>query len=756
MERRPRQPTIYALLLATAWLCLPASSVASAKAGHVFSALRSAPTSTDLPLGASGDTTSNIGNMRPMLAYPTLRLDEREPREAQPPEASGVPPAPLQRSELSDFEILVQQTLGRPLRTFGDDLFADGSRGYEPVERTSVPGDFVLGPGDEIYIRAWGSVDIDYRATIDRGGAITIPKVGEVSLAGLRFANLRDHLRAAIGRSFHGFELSVSLGQLRSIRVYVTGFALAPGSYTVSALSTLVNVLFHAGGPDKAGNLRAIELWRSGKRVATVDFYDFLLHGRHDNALRLMPEDVLHIPALGGEVAIAGAVNRPAIYQVNSGETLGDLIGFAGEPSVIASQHRVVLERIGDDGRRFVAEHPLSDATRQLPLQSGDLVLIQPVSPRFANAVTLRGQVAQPLRHEWRPGMRVSDLLPSSKALVSPQYWIARNEKSQVVDLLDDQPASGFNPDFPDINWEYAAIERIDTANLATRLLPFHLAKAVLARDPLHDLELQPGDKITVFALKDFRTRNAQKPRFVKIEGEVAQAGIYPVDAGETIDDVISRAGGITGDAYLFGLELMRESVRRQQERRVGEAIDQLEQDYQRHLIDRSRNVLSGDLSLAISPEAAAIQGLIGKLRAAKPTGRIVLELDSDINAATELPLLTLDDGDTIYVPPMPATIEVVGAVFRQGSFLHANERVRDYVERAGLLPTADARNIYVIRPDGSFSLASRRLDLRPGDTIIVPEKVDRQTAVRRLKDWTQVLYQFGLGAAGIHLLDVF
>jgi hypothetical protein len=147
---------------------------------------------------------------------------------------------------------------------------------------------------------------------------------------------------------------------------------------------------------------------------------------------------------------------------------------------------------------------------------------------------------------------------------------------------------------------------------------------------------------------------------------------------------------------------------------------------------------------------------LIGKLRAAKPTGRIVLELDSDISAATELPMLTLDDGDTIYVPPLPATIEVVGAVFRQGSFLHATERVRDYVERAGLLPTADARNIYVIRPDGSFSLASRRLDLRPGDTIIVPEKVDRQTAVRRLKDWTQVLYQFGLGAAGIHLLDVF
>jgi protein involved in polysaccharide export with SLBB domain len=757
VERQHRQHGPYATLLALlVALALALPALAADGTADLFSALNAAPVDTDLPLGTQGEATSIARGLRPAPVYPSLRLDAREPRDRQQPEAAVTTVMPESFTDASPFELLVQQTLGRPLPSFGAELFGRDAPGFEPIEQAIVPADFVLGPGDEVYIRAWGSVDIDFRATIDRAGAITIPKVGEIPLAGVRFGNLREHLRAAIARSFRGFELSVSLGQLRSIRVYVTGFARAPGSYTVSSLSTLVNVLFHAGGPDKAGNLRAVELWRSGERIASLDFYDFLLSGKHDNELRLLPEDVLHIPALFGEAAIAGAVNRPAIYQLRAGERLGDLLDFAGGPNVTASAHRVVVERIGSDGERFVEEHVLTASTLDLPLMSGDLVLLQPVSPRFSNAVTLRGQVAQPLRHEWQPGMRVSDLLPSSEALISPKYWVSHNEKYQTVTLLSGTPATEFDPDFPDINWEYASIERIDPASLVTRLLPFHLGKAVLERDPAHDLALLPGDQISVYALDDFRTRSAQRPRFVKLEGEVARAGTYPVEAADTLGDLIVRAGGLTNDAYLFGLELKRESVRSQQERRIDEAIDQLEQDYQRHLIDRSRNVLTGDLSLAISPESAAIQNLISRLREAEPSGRIVLELDGDIRSTAELPLLSLDNRDTIYIPPVPATIEVVGAVFRQGSFLYADDDVAEYVDKAGPLPTADQRNIYVIRPDGSFSPASRRLDLRPGDTIIVPEKVDRQTAVRRMKDWTQVLYQFGLGAAGLHLLDVF
>ncbi|NNF15268.1 MAG: hypothetical protein HKN70_00910, partial [Gammaproteobacteria bacterium] len=382
-----------------------------------------------------------------------------------------------------------------------------------------------------------------------------------------------------------------------------------------------------------------------------------------------------------------------------------------------------------------------------------DLVLVQPLSPRFQNAVTLRGHVAQPLRHEWRPGLRISDLLPSSEALLSPTFWLTRQSRNQVIELLNNRPDTSVGVQRSDINWEYAAIERIDPLTLRMELLPVHLGKAIIEREPAHNLELRPDDQLTIFSLNDFRTRTAQKPHFVRVEGEVQRAGIYTMNPGETLTDVISRAGGLTGDAFLYGIELQRDAVRQQQRLRINEAVDQLEQDYQRHLIERSRNVLTGEMSLAIPPEAVAIKTLITRLRAVAPTGRIVLDVNPAIRNAAELPDLVLADGDSIYVPSQPATVEVVGAVFRQGSIIYSRSPVRHYIDKAGLLATADRRNLYLIRLDGSFHRVKRGTRLNPGDTIIVPEKVDRESTVRRIKDWTQVLYQFGLGAACLALL---
>ena len=735
------------LTLLVGWVPL----MVTANPADMVAALQAAPTGNDLPLGQQESAGSlGAGRLRPQLSYPTLRMDNREPRQNQiavaPPEVSFPDAAP----GFSDFQMLVSQTLGVNLPRFGHNLFADNVRGFEPIDPALIPPDFVLGPGDEIYVRAWGSVEIDFRATITREGSISLPKVGEISLAGIRYGDLATHLEASLGRIYQGFELSVSLGQLRSIRVYLTGFVRTPGTYTVNSLTSLVNALFFAGGPSFAGDLRQIELRRSGELLTRFDFYDFLIRGDYDNDLRLQPGDVIHIPPMLGEVAIAGAVNRPAIYQLQSGDKLSDLISWAGGLGVTAATHRIVLERISD-GQRLVEELPLTPATKSLQLLPGDLVLIQPLSPQFSNAVTLRGNVAQPFRHEWRSGMRVSDVLPSTEALISPGYWASRNRDSQLIELLSSESDTNLDTSFPEINWEYAIVERVDRQTLRTKHIPFHLGKAVKQRLPEHDLVLQPEDKITVFSLRDFRTPIADRKRLVRIEGEVQRAGYYEVEPGAGIADIIEMAGGLTGDAYLYGTELRREAVRQQQRLRINEAIDQLEQDYNRHLIDRSRNVLSGDLTLSIAPEADAIRNLISRLRDADPSGRIILELeDASIASAEQLPDFPLDDGDEIYVPPKPATIEVVGAVFRQGSFLHAStDRITDYIENAGLLNTADSRQIYLIRPDGSFEQARNRTRLSPGDTVFVPEKTDRQRTVRRLKDWTQVVYQFGLGAAG-------
>ncbi|MEN7341428.1 MAG: SLBB domain-containing protein [Pseudomonadota bacterium] len=739
------------VLLATA---LFATDIANAQSTNErYQALKNAPLTTDLPVANDG-----LGSMEMPaggdITYPTLRLDVREPRKVQSP--TEAPKLELPAPSESPFHRLVEQTLGFKLPVYGASLFADASRGFDPVTDIAVPDDFVLDSGDEVYIRAWGSIDLDVRVTIDRNGVISLPKVGEIPLRGVRYGELKSHLEAAIGRAFHSFELSVAMGQLRSVRVYVTGFARVPGSYTVSALSTPMNVLFYAGGPDAAGDLRRIQWLRDGEVLLEADFYEFLNAGQFKHSLRMRTGDVLHLQPMHGEVALAGAINRQGIYQLAKGETLAQLLAHGGGLSVVATKHRIVMERISTDGQRVVEEFVLDEAALQRPLQKGDLVLVQPISPQFQNAVTLRGHVAQPLRHEWRDGMRLSDLLPDAEALISPNYWIRRNEQRQVAELITTAADTGLRIDFPDINWEYAVIERTNPNTLRTSLIPFRLGDVVNQRNPIEDHLLQPGDRVTVFSLKDFRVRRDATRRFVRIEGEVARAGVYPVGPNDTIEDALRMAGGLTDAAYLYGLEMSRTSIRERQRKRIDESIDQLEQDYYRHLIERSRNVLTGDLTHSIMPEAAAIRGLIEQLRESEPNGRIVLELDDEITSTSALPRLNLEDGDVLHVPSVPPTIEVVGAVYRQGSFIYNGTKLKGYLQNAGLLEVADTRNVYVIRPDGSFRQVTRGLRIRPGDTVIVPEEVDRERTVRRIKDWTQVLYQLGLGAAGLNLLEVF
>jgi polysaccharide export outer membrane protein len=725
-----------------------------ASTSSAFDTLTGESTSNDLPEESTGSSTSVTRTLRPTLGYPTLRLDNSSPRPAPRTDALPPPAAPSAQS-MSDFGHMVQQTLGVPLPIFAVNLFQQSPENFSAIDQVNVPPDFVLGPGDDIVIRAWGSVDIDYRTTIDRSGSITIPKIGEVALAGVRYADLRAHLLGALHRSFHGFDLSVSLGQLHSIRIYVTGFARAPGTYTVNSLSTLINAVFTAGGPGPVGDLRRVELRRADKVIATIDLYSFLIDGSRVGDQRLLPEDVIYIPPVAALAAIAGSINSAAIFQLTDSDKLRDLIRYAGGLSTTASAQKVMMERVDAGNSRTVEEFPLDDAALDLSLRAGDLVVIEPISPRFDNSVTLRGHVAQAIRHSWKPGMRVSDLIPSTAALVEPGYWISHNAQTQAVDLLASPPKLSFRPDFPNINWEYAMIERIQPLSVSVDLIPIQLGKAVRDRDPQFDLELQPGDTLTIYSNADFRTPLAQNNRFVRVEGEVLRAGIYSMGPDESLSDLIAKAGGLTSNAYLFGAELTRLSVRAAQNTRLAAAIDRLEQDYDRHLIERSRNVLSGDLSTPIPTEGDAIHGLLAKLRELKPTGRIVMGLDPRLVTVSTLPLLAVEDGDSLYIPPNPHTVEVVGAVYQEGSSLYRKGlTMRDYIRSAALIQTADPKASYVVRPDGSVSTHRDDLELVPGDAIVVPERIDRESTVRALKDWTQILYQFGLGAAGLRILS--
>ncbi len=699
----------------------------------------------------------------------------------------------------TEFQEFAASSLGRRLPIYGYNLFDRVPSTFAPVDRIPVTDDYVIGPGDEVLIRAWGQIDVDSRLVVDRGGEVFLPKVGTLSVAGLKYQQLPEYFRAAIGRVFRNFDLTVSLGRLRSIQVFVVGQARRPGNYTVSSLSTLVNALFASGGPSVSGSMRHIQLKRNNLVVTEFDFYDLLLKGDKSKDARLLPGDVIYIPPIGPSIAMAGSVNVPAIYELRDGTTLASAVEMAGGLATTADGQKAVVERIENHGTRRVEEFPLDGQGWERSLKDGDVVRIFSLSPRFQNAVTLRGNVAHPGRVEWHSGMRLRDLIPNQEALVTRDYWNATNagahpdlprntpvtrdywnatnagthsdhppdtDVTRTADMtrpIDVTPTTDITRTAPEINWDYAVIQRLNPQDLTPRLVPFALGKLVIEGDEQNNLALEPGDTVIIFSQNDLAVPLGKKSTFVRLEGEFGTAGVFRAERGETLRHLVERVGGFTPNAYLYGAEFTRESVRVEQQKGLDQMIETLEQDI-------SRNTLANS---SVTPEEVADhhakleaqRQLVEKLRQVKATGRVVLDLRPGANGLGDLPAIALENGDRLLVPSRPSTVAILGAVYNKNSFLYRRgERVDGYLKRAGG-PTRDADRdrMFLIRADGS--VLSRQsvkglwnggfssLLLMPGDAIVVPERLNRGSTLRSIRDWSQVFSQFALGAAAINVL---
>lgn len=780
----------------------------------------------------------------------------RELRQRLPPE----PP--------TEFQRFVAETTGLALPVYGADLFRNVPSTFSPNGLGPVTSDYVVGPDDELRIRIWGQITYSGNLRVDRSGDIYVEGVGAIHVAGLPFSALDQHLRSAISRVYRNFDLSVDMGRIRSIQVYVSGQARRPGAYTVSSLSTLVSAIFASGGPSLQGSLRHIELKRDGKTISDFDLYALLIHGDKSKDVRLLPEDVLYIPPAGPQVAIAGSVNTPAIYEMRGDETVADLLDAAGKTTAVASNARISLDRIAGRQRREAMEIGMDSAGLATKVADGDIVRVFSIVSAYQKSITLRGDVANPGRFSWHDGMRLSDLIPDKDSLMSRDYWwkrshlglpspefeplvskIGRNPNAPDPDrdqftsaasqealtralkpepddrsqyqqnqsATDQDFRSGPPQDFdsqqsrgatggslasqgennrnlsgqqpssqrtqmqgrqpppertevrlaaPEIDWSYAVIERLDPQTLKTSLIPFDLGKLVLNHDASQDLPLQPGDSVTIFSQNDIRVPLEQQTKYVELEGEFVHAGIYSVAPGETLQDLIRRAGGLTGNAYLYGAEFDRESTRILQQQRIDEYVNRVDLDAERGALAISSSATSSAGSQNSTTAARANeQDLINRLRQIRATGRIVLEVRSDSKGIDELPAISLENGDRFIVPPMPATVNVVGAVNDQNSFqFRPHGSAGRYLLLAGGPDRdADRGHIFVIRADGS--VVSRQsvkgpwgnrfaeLRLNPGDTIVVPDKTLRPTALRGLLDWTQIFSQLALGAAAVNIL---
>ncbi len=341
----------------------------------------------------------------------------------------------------SEFQKFVETSTGRLLPVFGADFFAETVDSASQLDNVPVTADYVVGPGDELMVRAWGAIDVDYRATVDRTGQINLPKVGSFTVAGVRAADLEKQLRAQIGRLYTNFNLSVSLGQLRAVKVFVVGPAQRPGVYTLPSQSTLLSAVAAAGGPGPNGSMRRISLRRDGRVVSELDVYDFLVQGDKSKDVQLAAGDVIVLRPVGPRVAVSGALDNAAIYELKGREEpLAEVLRYAGGKPVLASPNRVQLERVDPSQRaaRFVEELRLDAAGLAKPLRDGDVLTLLAISPEFANAVTLKGHVAQPLRYPWRPGMRIRDLIPDKEALITPGFYRRKNLLVQVIEPDDE------------------------------------------------------------------------------------------------------------------------------------------------------------------------------------------------------------------------------------------------------------------------------------------------------------------------------
>ena len=718
------------------------------------------------------------GNLSPdgaPTAIPTVVLDDnQQPTPPPPPKTQKLPEQQTtiprtKTAELSDFQQMVATSLGQTLPIYGMSLFEDVPSTFAPVDRVPVTADYVIGPGDELLIRAWGQIDLDVHARVDRNGAVYIPKVGNLNVAGLKYEQVQSFLKSHIGRIYQNFDLNVSMGELRSIDVFVVGQAKRPGRYTVSSLSTLANAIFASGGPAPSGSMRNIQLKRGTRVVTDFDLYDLLLKGDKSKDVVLMPEDVIYFPPVGPQIAMGGQVNNPAIYELKGPTSLGTALQLAGGMSTTAYGEKVYVEQIKHREDRGIAEIKLDDIGLAHPLEDGDVLNFTLISPRFVDAVTLRGNVATPGRYPWHEGMRITDLIPNREFLITREYWNQQN----AINLQMQTSGSRMNGELndvkrnaPEINWDYAVIQRMSKQDLSTELVPFNLGKAVLQHDESANLVLEAGDIVTIFSQADLRVPREQQTKLVRLEGEFSSAGIYRAQAGEGLRGLVAQAGGLEPSAYLYAAVFTRESTRVQQQERLDLVIAQMERDLARQAAVNAQNAKSADEANAAKATQEAQRENLARLRQLKADGRIVLNLHPNDTGVEAIPDIPLEDGDELYVPSRPIIVSVVGDVYNQGSFLQQpGKTVSNYLRNAGG-PTraADKGKIFVVRANGAvvskdaasgfWSGGFDSMVMMPGDTVVVPEQLNPGAALRNFREWSQILFNFGLAAAAIKVLS--
>ncbi|CAB5101441.1 Capsular polysaccharide biosynthesis/export periplasmic protein WcbA; Capsular polysaccharide export system protein KpsC [Olavius algarvensis associated proteobacterium Delta 3] len=736
------------------------------------------------------------------------------------------------------FAGTLPEEISEPLEQFGYAGFEVDIISFTPLENVPVGDDYVIGPDDNFTIFLWGKVEQKYDVTVNRDGAIDLPRLGMVQVSGLTFAELKSLLSGKFKEYYPDFQISLTMGRIRSIQVFVVGQAKFPGSYQLSSLSTMVTAVFAAGGPRKNGSLRDIRLIRNGQMIESLDLYEFFLEGDMRKDKRLRTGDIIFFPVIGPVVGVAGNVKRPAIYEIREGEILQDAIDLAGGVLAIGHLQNVVVERIEEHQRRIVRSFNISVEKQTIKdfttvLKDGDLVKIFPVHQVTEKVVYLKGHVKYPRSYEFRSNMRVSDLIPSYEALL-PEPYLPKAEIVRLVppdyhpelvqfdlgkmlegDVTEDLRLQDRDQVIVFDRWEkkempevfirgevknpgkyrlfenmtvrdlifqagnfterafmeHASVSRIIPGNKRTEnlVIPFSPEKAMRG-ETKDNVELSPDDSVYIRMIPLYRQALERK---VTLEGEFRFPGEYSYSEGERLFDVIQRAGGLTEEAYPAGAVFLREEAREMQQRRINEYINKLEEEiFAQSSLQASAALEQKDVAIA-QQELANQKELLNKLRTTRPTGRMIIDLEALMAIPTSQKNFRLMPGDRLTVGSRPDFVNVLGEVFNPNAiFVEKGKTVRHYIDFVGSTTrTADRGQMYLVKANGRvfsnaqssfmgfagwdseekrFSTGSfNKIPVAPGDTIIVPKRLDEGKALRKTVQITQILFQIAF-AAGV------
>jgi len=723
------------------------------------------------------------------------------------------------------------------LKPFGYELFEHAPSTFAPVTNVPVPADYVIGAGDELQVQLYGgNQNRTLRLEVQRDGRISFPELGPISVGGQSFNEVRSNIESRVERQMIGVRASVSMGDTRSIRVFVLGEARRPGSYTISGLGTITSALFAAGGVKPIGSLRNIQLKRRGIVVRAFDLYDMLIRGDSTDDAKLLPGDVVFIPPVGPSITAEGEVRRPAIYESKNETTLQQIVELAGGLTAEADTSKASLTRIDENRQRVVLAVDLTrPAAAPVGVRNGDVLHISRLKPTLDSGVVVEGHVFSPASYAYRDGLRLSDVIRSVDELkpnADINYLLIRRElppnreitvTSADLGVALGQPGSpadvllmprdrimvfdresgreriirpllvelrtqstfarptelvtvdgkvrvpGDYPLEPGMTVKdliraggslldsayggKAELTRYRVVNgdmRRTQQIEIDLA-AVLRGDPAANVLLEPFDNLSIKQVPEWSSQD-----HVMLVGEVRFPGRYSIRRGETLGSVLLRAGGLTELAFPEGSVFTRDELKEREQKQLDVLATRLQNDLSTLALQgAAANQAQAGTALSVG------QSLLTQVRASRAVGRLVIDLPRMLRAQAGSPGdVILRDGDRLIVPKFQQEVTVIGEVQTSTSHLYRPELARDdYISQSGgVTRRADRDKIYVVRADGSVVandgsrwFSRNNVEIRPGDTIVVPLDTERMPALPFWQAVTQIIYNLAISAAAVN-----